>query len=243
MTRINLWSSPRNVSTALMYSFAQRADTLVVDEPLYAHYLSVTGKEHPGKREILSSLENDGAKVVKSFFEYQDKEILFLKQMTHHLVQLDKQFLLEMKNVLFIRDPGEIINSYSKVINKVEMEDIGILAQYELYNWLISHGAHCTVLDSRTLLEAPQSTLTALCEDLGIAFGEGMLHWQAGPRIEDGVWAKFWYSNVHASTGFKKYVRKEVLLNDELQELELKCKPYFEVLKSKAIDPLKIRHS
>ena len=36
---ICLWSSPRNISTALMYSFAQREDTEVVDEALYAHYL------------------------------------------------------------------------------------------------------------------------------------------------------------------------------------------------------------
>jgi len=37
--RINCWSGPRNVSTALMYSFRQRTDTTVVDEPIYAHYL------------------------------------------------------------------------------------------------------------------------------------------------------------------------------------------------------------
>ena len=35
--RLNVWSGPRNVSTALMYSFAQRSDTRVVDEPLYAY--------------------------------------------------------------------------------------------------------------------------------------------------------------------------------------------------------------
>ena len=40
---ISLWSGPRNVSTALMYSFAQRSDTQVIDEPLYAHYLQHTG--------------------------------------------------------------------------------------------------------------------------------------------------------------------------------------------------------
>ncbi|WP_428842554.1 hypothetical protein [Panacibacter microcysteis] len=37
-TRICLWSSPRNISTAMMYSFGRRADTIVFDEPLYAHY-------------------------------------------------------------------------------------------------------------------------------------------------------------------------------------------------------------
>jgi Sulfotransferase domain len=37
---VNLWCIPRSCSTALMYSFAQRDDTTVVDEPLYAHFLS-----------------------------------------------------------------------------------------------------------------------------------------------------------------------------------------------------------
>ena len=63
--RINLWSGPRNVSTALMYSFAQRADTRVVDEPLYAHYLRVSGADHPGREEVLAALDQDGERVVR----------------------------------------------------------------------------------------------------------------------------------------------------------------------------------
>ena len=53
--KIMLWSSPRNISTALMYSFAQRSDTKVVDEPFYAYYLTqVNNKvDHPGKRKLL----------------------------------------------------------------------------------------------------------------------------------------------------------------------------------------------
>ena len=63
--RITLWSGPRNVSTAIMYSFAQRSDTRVVDEPLYAHYLRVSGVEHPGRHEVLEAMEADGEKVVR----------------------------------------------------------------------------------------------------------------------------------------------------------------------------------
>jgi hypothetical protein len=62
-TRICLWSSPRNISTAMMYSFSQRPDTIVFDEPLYAHYLRATGVVHPGQEDILASQENDGSKV------------------------------------------------------------------------------------------------------------------------------------------------------------------------------------
>ena len=56
---INLISGPRNVSTALMYSFAQREDTAVVDEPLYGHYLSLTHAPQPHWEEMIEVLEND----------------------------------------------------------------------------------------------------------------------------------------------------------------------------------------
>ena len=49
MKIINLISGPRNLSTALMYSFSQRPDTVVIDEPFYAHYLVTTGIDHPSR--------------------------------------------------------------------------------------------------------------------------------------------------------------------------------------------------
>ncbi|MEM6263618.1 MAG: hypothetical protein AAGI38_13985 [Bacteroidota bacterium] len=63
--RINLWASPRNVSTAFMYSFAQRPDTKVFDEPLYGHYLTQRPVPHPGADQVLQEQETEGEKVVK----------------------------------------------------------------------------------------------------------------------------------------------------------------------------------
>ena len=57
--RINLISGPRNISTALMYSFASRSDTMVVDEPMYAYYLSQVDIDHPGQDEIMKALPKD----------------------------------------------------------------------------------------------------------------------------------------------------------------------------------------
>src|SRR4051812_21589269 len=126
-TRINLWSSPRNISTAMMYSFAQRPDTIVFDEPLYAHYLRVTNADHPGKEETSCSQEQDGEKVVQQIiFGEFNKPVVFFKQMTHHLVELDQSFLCRVSNILFIRDPKQIISSYAEVIPNVTMQDIGM---------------------------------------------------------------------------------------------------------------------
>ena len=91
--RINLWSGPRNISTALMYSFAQRTDTTVFDEPLYAYYLanSKAKEYHPGSAEILKAMENDGDKVVKKMEGSHSSPIVFFKHMTHHLLDLDTE--------------------------------------------------------------------------------------------------------------------------------------------------------
>lgn len=235
--RICLWSGPRNISTALMYSFAQRNDTKVFDEPLYAHYLKVTSANtyHPMAKEVLNSMEQDGDKVVKSMLEESSKPILFFKQMTHHLVNLDLGFLKNTINIILTRDPIEMLPSFMKEIDNPKMEDVGYAQHIELLNYLSSIGKAPLILDSKKVLINPEETLKKLCDKLNIPFDKNMLSWQKGPRSEDGVWAKHWYGNVHNSTGFKKYEPKTEEFPEKLLPLLKECQPHYEVLKSLSI--------
>lgn len=236
--RINFWSSPRNISTAIMYSFAQRKDTKVVDEPLYAHYLlrQSTEAEHPEKEAILKSQEGDGNKVVAQMLtgDYGQEAVLF-KQMTHHLVDLNEGFLQKMDNVLLIRNPVAILASFSKVVKNVTAEDIGLPQQYELFQRLSATDQAPVVVDARRLLLDPAGVLKRLCLHLGLPWQEAMLSWEAGPRPEDGVWAPHWYANVHKSTGFQPFKEKEYLLSPKLEEIARKCQPLYEELLSHAL--------
>ena len=230
-TRICLWSSPRNISTAMMYSFAQRPDTIVFDEPLYAHYLRVSGVEHPGQNEILQSQENDGNKVVKNLLLGEfEQPVAFFKQMTHHLIHLNEDFLSQMKNILFIRDPKQIISSYAQVRPDVNMQDIGIAKQMQLFKQLKENNYHCVVLDSNEILKSPEVVLKKLCDALNIPFYKEMLHWPPGPKKEDGVWAKYWYDNVHKSTGFEKQQTSSRALPEYLEPLYNESKIYYDDL-------------
>jgi hypothetical protein len=239
--RINLWSSPRNISTALMYSFAQRPDTVVVDEPLYAHYLlrQPTEADHPGKTEILDSQNGNGREVVEHMLtnDYGKAAIVF-KQMTHHLIELDPDFLNKMDNVLLIRDPKAILNSFSKVVDNVTAEDIGIPQQYKLFQQLKKAGKLTAVVDARLLLMNPSSVLEQLCDRLEIPFTNQMLNWQAGARPEDGIWAEHWYANVHKSTGFKPWEEKTYHLSPALAEIAEACRPAYEEMLGAALQPL-----
>lgn len=230
--KINLWSGPRNISTATMYAFAQRADTRVYDEPLYAHYLSKTSAEeyHPGAAEILAEMENDGVEVVRMMRGVHDRPIAFFKQMTHHLVELDWSFMDGMTNLILTRDPVDMLPSYAQQVATPSMIDVGYAAHLQLIDYLKKIDQEIIVLDAKRVLENPQKVFTQLCEKINIPFDPTMLNWPVGPRPEDGVWAKYWYKNVHQSTGFGKYRKKMDPFPENLKPLLAKCQPIYQEL-------------
>ena len=231
--RVNAWSSPRNISTAFMYSFAQRPDTRVVDEPLYAHYLTHqrSAADHPGREAILASQEPEGEKVIREvILGPYDRPLVLFKQMTHHLIDLPQGFLGQTDNILLIRDPRAIIASYEKVIAHPDMEDIGVRQQFELFEQLKALGTLKAVVDARELLLNPEGVLRQLCASLDIPFYPAMLRWEAGPRKEDGVWAAHWYAGVHRSTGFATYTPRQIHLTGRLEDLAQACQPYYDQL-------------
>lgn len=236
--RICLWSGPRNISTALMYSFAQRDDTTVVDEPFYAHYLSHTDarRYHPGAEEVIAHQESNQVKVIQEviFGEY-NTPVVFFKQMTHHLEGLNWDFLKHTVNVILIRDPRDMLPSYAKQVKQPTLRDTGYAEHIELLNYLQKHGQDPPVVDSRDILLNPEGTLSKLCKYIGISFNKAMLSWEAGPRPEDGVWAKYWYHSVHESIGFKPYKPKTNPFPDHLKALLEECLPYYEELKKMSI--------
>jgi len=64
---------------------------------------------------------------------------------------------------------------------------------------------------------------------------KNMLRWNAGPIAEDGVWAKYWYENVHKSTGFSRPFRKDEELPEKFIPLYIECKKYYNYLKDFSI--------
>jgi len=237
-TCICLWAGPRNISTALMYAFAQREDTLVFDEPLYGHYLSSRVEAqayHPGAPEVLKTQEHDGEKVVKMMLGEHAEPIVFFKHMAHHLVDLDWSFMKYTVNVILIRDPEEMLPSYSEQIEMPSLYDVGFARQVEVLEYIKSLGQSPIILDAKQVLLNPEKVLRECCKRIGIGFDQTMLNWEAGARPEDGSWAQYWYYNVHRSTGFAPYRPKTEPFPEHLKPLLEECRPYYEQLKKEAI--------
>lgn len=227
--RIAMWSGPRTVSTALMRSWENRPDTVVVDEPLYAFYLDRTGIDHPGREQVIASQPTSWQAVISELTEAPlpaGATVCYAKHMTHHLLpEVDRDALAPLRHAFLIRDPRELLASYARVRTTPTLDDLGIWQQAEVFD---RFGG--PVIDARDLLECPEAILRSLCAALGVPFCEAMLRWPAGPRDTDGVWAPYWYESVWRSTGFGRYRPPEAPLPGRLAALAEQCQPYYERL-------------
>jgi len=233
MKIINLISGPRNLSTALMYSFSRRPDTKVIDEPFYAHYLETTGIEHPGREDTLDFMPSDISDVLESIYKTSGCEVLFLKNMAHHHQQMNLDFLENMTNLFLIRNPKQLIASFAQVIKEPRMQDIGLKKSWELFNDIQTQNP--LVLDSAEILKNPKLLLSKLCDKLEIPFYDDMLSWPAGGIEEDGPWAEYWYKGVHGSTGFAKQKTSSRELPKHCESLYLEALKYYDKLKINSI--------
>lgn len=228
---INLIATPRNISTALMYSFAQHPDVKVVDEPFYAYYLALSDTDHPCKDAVMKELPQNMNGVL-NLINTLDKEhpVVFVKNMTHHLLEVHNSTFSAYKNVFLIRDPKELIASFCTIMEKPTLVDIGFKAQWERFETLMKKGHSPVVIDSGVLLENPEALLKTFCKKVSFCFNEKMLSWEKGPIKEDGSWAKYWYAHVHNSTGFSKRNNGDIILSEYGQELYEEALPYYEKL-------------
>ena len=230
-----MWSGPRNVSTALMRSWGNRDDTVVVDEPLYAHYLAVTGRPHPGREQVIAHHETDWRRVVEMLLAPQPAgtRIFYQKQMSHHLLpDIGRQWLSQMTHAFLIREPRAMLASLSGKLEQFTLADTGLPQQVEIFDHVLeATGRVPPVVDSADLLAEPEAMLRRLCDALGVPFSERMLAWPPGRRETDGIWAPWWYSRVEESTGFESQPAQPLApLPEELRAIEGQCRPLYERL-------------
>ncbi len=234
--RIQCWSGPRNISTALMYSWRQRPDTTVIDEPLYAHYLTVEDRGHPGIDAVLSTQSDDADAIIREVILGPcDTPVLYIKQMAHHLRGIDRTHLARTENILLVRHPREMLASLSVQLPHCELADTGLVEAVELLDAIVAEGGQPVVIETQALLQDPAGVLAQVCERIGLIFDPVVLSWPPGPKPEDGSWAPHWYANVHESTGFAPYKASDRALPDQVKPVLDDAMPLYERLAAYAL--------
>lgn len=236
--RIAMWSGPRNLSTAMLYSFAARGDMAVVDEPFYAAYLAQTGLQHPMQAQILASQPTDPQDVINHLLGPVPggKPHFYQKHMAQHMIDgVPRDWLGKMRNVMLIRHPARVAASFSAKYDNPQLADIGFVQQLEIHQQLAAEGAAPVVIDSADIRQNPEEMMRRLCDALGLDWTARMLHWPEGGHADDGVWAAHWYGAVHRSTGFAGPEGPLPALDGSRAALADAAMPVYEELRAVAI--------
>lgn len=227
---IHLISSPRTISTAIMYAFAQHSEVTVLDEPFYGIYLQDHGHDHPGRERIMRSMPSTISAVREKIRLLTNDGRVFIKNMASHCSALDLDFTTDYQHIFLIRNPSQIIASFSAVVQNPTHLDIGIKAQFDLFQRFASKGHAPLVLESTKLTSAPKKVLTELCAKLDLDFQESMLQWSTGSKHYDGVWAVDWYDTLHKTSHFMHKPEKEISIPKHLSSIHGQAQSYYEQL-------------
>lgn len=236
--RIAMWSGPRNLSTAMMYAFGNRADFAVVDEPFYAAYLSQTGLQHPMRDAILATQPKDALEVEKALLGPvpKGKQHFYQKHMTQHMLpDVPRDWMCDVRHVFLLRHPARVVASFSAKYEGVTLDDIGFAQQAELFDHVTALGLSPLVIDSHDIRQDPEAMLRRLCDALELAWDPDMLRWPSGGHRSDGVWAAHWYGSVHRSTGFAGPEGPLPTLDAAGTALAAAAMPYYERLAAEKI--------
>lgn len=204
---VAMWSGPRNLSTALMYSFAARGDCAVWDEPFYAPFLKATGRPDPLRDDIIARHDSDPQSVARACATAAPGGTphVYHKHMALHMLpDFPTGFMAQATNVFLIRDPARVVASYAQKREDPTLADIGFVQQARMFDAEARRLCHPPiVIDSADIRADPRAMLTSLCNALGLPFTDRMLSWPPGPKAHDGIWAPHWYGAIHRSTGFE----------------------------------------
>jgi len=221
--RIQCWSGPRNISTALLYSWRERPDTSVVDEPLYAHYLTIDDRSHPGVDDILASQQLDADEVIRDVILGPcETPVLYIKQMAHHLRGVDHRHLAHTENILLVRHPRDMLASLSVQLPECTLADTGLTESVELLDAILAANGTPLVIETQSLLHDPSSVLGAVCDHVGLRFDPAVLSWAA-------------YDNVHRSTGFGPPASSSHPFPERANSILEEALPLFERLNAHAV--------
>lgn len=234
--KVSLWSGPRNCSTALMYSFAQRSDFKVIDEPLFAHFLKRTGAKRPSREEVLRTMSTNLSIILSDWVD--DRSHVFLKHMANHLEGMDHGIFQDHCHVFLIRDPRKVISSFRAHVDQPTVLDLCYVQQWKWLQICIQYNWPFIVIDSDDLVADPAPNLRHICDFLNLPFEHQMLSWDRGGRPEDGVWAKYWYGRVHASRGWESSPQaseKATVVSNEFSALLAEVEPVFRRLQQHII--------
>ena len=205
---IILWAHPRSMSTAIERIMRERGDFDCLHEPfLQYYYLERTGKPLPhfdSERNHPTSYADTRDMILQ---RAEDTPV-FAKDMSYYVIPeilRDTEFCTRVRHCFLIRDPLRSILSYFKLDSEVELDEIGIEAQWRHLQGLQQLGINDSlVLEAEAVQADTVQIIRQFWQALGLGFEAQALSWKQESTPGDWQYVRGWHQSVSESRGIRE---------------------------------------
>lgn len=213
---IALWAHPRSMSTATERVMRERGDLDCLHEPfMYDYYVGQGRGGFPGFNDK-DGHPTDYTGIRDMLLQRAGQGPVFFKDMAYYVVPHiceDTAFFRRITHTFLIRSPMASILSYHKLDPGFSRDEVGLEAQWRLYEAACEAGLSPVVIEAEAVRADPKGTMRAYWSAVGLEYREEAFDWQAPPKDWENVSA--WHEEASTSAGIRtadaeEMVRKEM---------------------------------
>jgi hypothetical protein len=231
-----LWAVPRSRSTAFERIFVERDDFEVIHEPFSVTYYLSPDRRCNRFLEGAPDPRYGAQRVLDDVLRPRDRPV-FVKDMAYHTTAfMSRAFVGNFTNTFLIRHPRAALASLHVKQPDFTFEEAGYEQLARLYDYATADGTAAPVIDADDLVRDPAGTVRAYCATVGIPFVAEALSWRPGKIAEFERWDS-WHRNAQGSTGIGRADSQPRKLPAHLDEVHLRCLPYYERLLAAKLTP------
>jgi hypothetical protein len=249
---IALWAHPRSMSTATERIMRERGDLECLHEPFMYYYYIELGKKHMPHSDLDPARPTVFPDIVADLESRAMSNAVFFKDMGYYVVPeiYDHPRLANrIRHMILIRDPRKAILSYYRLDPGLLLEEVGIEAQWRLYQWLKDCAdVEVPIVEAEQVQRDPVATMSLAWEQLGLTPCPGAFNWKAGSTPEEWQTVSGWHGDVSASSGIRREPAESEDMIQRRFDSEAKkapnlCQlldhhmPFYRELRSRAISP------
>ncbi len=202
---IALWAHPRSMSTATERIMRERGDLDCAHEPfMYDYYVNRRAGRTP-HFEVQPDHPVAYADIRDMLLKRAEVGPVFFKDMAYYVTPYladDAAFRDRLRHAFLVRDPRAAIASYHRLDPDLSEEEVGIAAQWQLYQQLEGAGCAPAVLRAEDIRADPHGMMRSFWRIAGLADAPHALDW-AGPPPDDWEQVGTWHEAASTSGGIR----------------------------------------
>ena len=201
---IALWVHPRSMSTAIERIMRERGDLNCLHEPFMYYYYIGLGKKALPLSELNIGNPETFDEIIADMEQRASSGPVFFKDMGYYVlpeIYRHPDLASRIQHLILIRDLRKSILSYYKLDPGVTLEEIGLKAQWSLYEWLVKNSKTPPfIIEAEAVQKDPIETMTRAWKHIDLPIIDSAFQWQADEVPKDWQSVSGWHQSVISST-------------------------------------------